>query len=254
MYLEKFRLDGKVALITGASRGIGEAIATGFSEAGAKVVLSSRKLEALDEVAHRISKAGGEAYPVAANAGKLIDLENLVERAKNRWGSIDILVNNAGSNPVYGPALECDEPAWEKIMSVNLKGAFFLSRLVVPTMLERGGGNILNVASVAGLSPMRGIGVYSISKAGLIMITKVLATELATKNIRVNAIAPGVVKTRFSEALWDVEKTAARIKSNLPMDRFGESDEIVGAALYLASEASSFTTGAILAVDGGDSI
>lgn len=254
MYLEKFRLDGKIALITGASRGIGEAIAIGFAEAGAKVILSSRKLEALDEVAHKIAKAGGEAYPIPAHTGKLIDLENLVQRAKARWGGIDILVNNAATNPIYGPALDCDESAWEKIMSVNLKGAFFLSKFVAPIMEERGGGKIINMASVAGLSPMKGLGVYSISKAGLIMMTKVLAMELAPKNIRVNAIAPGVITTRFSEALWKDEKTAHEISKNVPMARFGAPEEIVGAALYLASDISSFTTGEIISVDGGASV
>lgn len=254
MYLEKFRLDAKVVLITGASRGIGEAIATGFAEAGAKVIISSRKLEALDEVAHKIAKAGGDAYPIAAHIGKLIDLENLAQRAKARWGGIDILVNNAATNPIYGPALDCDESAWEKIMSVNLKGAFFLSKLVAPSMEERGGGKIINMASVAGLSPMKGLGVYSISKAGLIMMTKVLAMELAPKNIRVNAIAPGVITTRFSEALWKDEKTSAEISKSIPMARFGAPDEIVGAALYLASDISSFTTGEVISVDGGASV
>lgn len=254
MYLEKFRLDGKIALITGASRGIGEVIATGFAEAGAKVILSSRKLEALDEVAHRIAKAGGEAYPVAAHAGKLIDLESLIQRSIARYGTLDILVNNAGTNPVFGPAIDCDESAWEKIMSVNLKGAFFLSKLAVPHMEKRGGGVIINMASVAGFSPMVGLGVYSVSKAGLIMLTKVLAAELAQKNIRVNAIAPGVIQTRFSEALWKDDKIGEEINRQVPMARFGAPEEIVGAALYLASDASSFTTGEILSVDGGGAI
>lgn len=254
MYLEKFRLDGKIALITGASRGIGESIAIGFAEAGAKVILSSRKLEALDEVAHKIAKAGGEAYPIAAHVGKLIDLEGLAQRAVGRYGALDILVNNAGTNPVFGKALDCDEAAWEKIIGVNLKGAFFLSKLVVPHIEKQGGGAIINMASVAGFSPMIGLGVYSISKAGLIMLTKVLAVELAKKKIRVNAIAPGVIQTRFSEALWKDEKIGAEINRRVPMARFGESDEIVGAALYLASDASSFTTGEILSVDGGGAI
>jgi NAD(P)-dependent dehydrogenase (short-subunit alcohol dehydrogenase family) len=254
MYLEKFRLDGKIALITGASRGIGEAIAMGFAEAGARVALASRKLEALSEVAHRIAKAGGDAYPVAAHVGKIIDIESLVERVVNRYGGIDILVNNAGTNPVYGAALDCDESAWEKIIEVNMKGAFFLVRLIAPHMEKRGGGCIINMASVAGISPMAGLGVYSISKAGLIMMTKVFAKELAPKNIRVNAIAPGVIQTRFSEALWKDEKTASAIKHDTPMNRVGMPDEIVGAALYLASEASSFTTGETILVDGGSAI
>lgn len=254
MYIEKFKLDGKVALITGASRGIGRAMAIAFAEMGAKVVISSRKLDLLDQVAHEIAKSGGEAYPVAANAGKLIDLEGLVKRASARYDTIDILVNNAATNPVFGPALNIEEKTWEKIVAVNIKGPFFLCQMVAPIMEKGGGGNIINVASVGGIKPMPGIGVYCISKAALIMMTKVLARELADKNIRVNAIAPGVVKTKFSEALWKNEEIAAEINRTVPMNRSAEVDEIIGAALYLAGGAATFTTGEVIVVDGGASV
>ncbi|UCD84392.1 MAG: glucose 1-dehydrogenase [Deltaproteobacteria bacterium] len=254
MYLEKYHLKDKVAIITGASRGIGKAIACGFSEAGAKVVLASRKIADLEKVAGEISAAGREVFPIAAHNGKLADLENLVSKTIEKFKNIDILVNNAGTNPVFGPVLNCDEPVWDKIFEVNLKGYFFLSKEVTKYMAEKGGGSIINMASVAGHRPTPGLGVYSISKAGVIMLTKVCASEWASLKIRVNAIAPGLVQTKFSQALWDNEVVMEEVKRRMPMQRIGQPEEIVGAALYLASEASSFVTGQTLVVDGGEDI
>jgi len=250
-FMNKFRLDNQVAIITGASRGIGEAIATAFAEAGAKVVLSSRKQPDLERVTQEIKKSGGEAFPIAAHGGKIEDLKALVQKTIDRYGRIDILVNNAGTNPLFGPIINTDEKAWDKIFEVNIRGFFFLSKEVVPIMTEKGGGKIVNMASVAGIKPGLGLGAYSVSKAGVIMLTRVLAQEWAAMNIRVNAIAPGVIKTKFSEAIHGSPEIAEEILKGLPIKRLGEPLDIVGAALFLASEASSYITGQTIVVDGG---
>ncbi len=254
MFVDKFRLDDKVAIITGASRGIGEATVNAFIEAGAKLILTGRKLEPLDELAHKIYKAGGDATPISAHVGKTPDCDDLVTRTMARYGAIDILVNNAGTNPHFGPTLECPEALWEKTFQVNLYGAFYLSKLCVPHMEKSGGGVIVNNASYGGIKPLAGTGVYCITKAALIMLTKVLATELSGNNIRVNAVAPGMIKTRLSEAYWKDDLAMARMKKEVPMERLGEPDEIAAAILYLASDASAYSTGSIMIVDGGVSI
>ncbi len=248
---DRFRLDGKVALITGASRGIGEGIARAFAAAGAKVILSSRKQADLDRVAGEIASAGGEAFVVAAHAGKPDDLKMLVEKSVPQYGRIDILVNNAGTNPVFGPIINVDEKAWDKIFEINLRGFFFLSREVSSVMSDNGGGVIINMASVAGIKPGLGLGAYSVSKAGVIMLTRVLAQEWTGMNIRVNAIAPGVIKTKFAEALYSSPELAEEILRGISIKRLGEPDDIVGAALFLASGASSYMTGETLVIDGG---
>jgi len=250
-FVNKFRLDNQVAIITGASRGIGEAIATAFAEAGAKVVLSSRKQPDLERVAQEIKKSGGEAFPIAAHGGKIEELKALVQKTIDRYGRIDILVNNAGTNPLFGPIINTDEKAWDKIFEVNIRGFFFLSKEVVPIMTEKGGGKIVNMASVAGIKPGLGLGAYSVSKAGVIMLTRVLAQEWAAMNIRVNAIAPGVIKTKFSEAIHGSPEIAEEILKGLPIKRLGEPLDIVGAALFLASDASAYITGQTIVVDGG---
>ncbi len=254
MYADKFKLEEKVAIITGAGRGIGEATATAFAEAGAKLVLAGRKLDALEEVAHRIYKAGGDATPISTHVGKTPDCDDLVSRAVARYGGIDILVNNAGTSPHFGAALDCSEEAWEKTFMVNVKGPFYLSKLCVPHMEKRGGGIIVNNASYGGVKPLPAIGIYCITKAALIMLTKVLALELAGSGVRVNAVAPGMVKTRFSEAIWRDELRMAEIKSHVPLGRLAEPEEVASAILYLASDASSFNTGSVLFVDGGGSV
>ncbi len=248
---DRFRLDGKVALITGASRGIGEGIARAFAAAGAKVVLSSRKQADLERVAGDITAAGGSAFVVAAHAGKLDDLKMLVEKSVQQYGRIDILVNNAGTNPVFGPIINVDEKAWDKIFEINLRGFFFLSKEVSSVMSGSGGGVIINMASVAGIKPGMGLGAYSVSKAGVIMLTRVLAQEWTGMNIRVNAIAPGVIKTKFAEALYSSPELVEEILRGVSIKRLGETDDIVGAALFLASGASSYITGETIVIDGG---
>jgi NAD(P)-dependent dehydrogenase (short-subunit alcohol dehydrogenase family) len=251
LFLDRFRVPGKVALVTGASRGIGRTIALGLAEAGADVILAARKLPDLETVAEEISQRGRKALPVSANVRHLPEIDNLVKRAVDEFGHIDILVNNAGTNPVFGSVFDFDEQAWDVTLGLNLKGYFFLSQAVGKLMREEGGGNIINVASVDGIRPRIGGGIYAISKAGIIMLTKVLAQEWGQYNIRVNAIAPGLVRTRFSQALWDNPLIRETTEDNTALGRIGEPEEIVGAALFLASEASSYMTGQTIVLDGG---
>jgi len=248
-----FSLEGKVALITGGSRGIGGATALEFAKAGADVVIASRKLLDLEKVAEEIRKLGRKALTVAAHMGRTEDINNLVTKAREEFERIDILVNNAGTNPTMAPALEVDERAWDAIMNVNLKGVFFLSQAVATIMKEQGGGCIINVVSAGGIRPHI-LPLYSISKAAVIMATKVMALEWAKYGIRVNAVAPGLVKTHFSEALWSNQQTLDYLLSRVPMRRFAEVEEIMGTMLYLASDASQFVTGATVSVDGGETI
>lgn len=249
--LDQFRLDGKVALITGASRGIGAAIAQSYAAAGASVVLASRKQAGLDEVAAAIHAAGGEALAVATHTGDSGALDALIAQAADRYGGIDILVNNAATNPHFGPLLEAEESHWEKTLDVNVQGYMRLVRACVPAMRARGGGKIINVASIAGLHPQPGMGVYCVSKAAVIMLTQVLAAELARDNIQVNALAPGYIKTRFSQALWDDPALNQALLAQIPQGRMAAAGELTGIALYLAAPASSYTTGAVFVVDGG---
>lgn len=249
-----FDLTGKVALITGASRGIGLAIAEAYAAAGARVVLSSRKQDAVDEAAERIWSQGGAALAVAAHTGEPAAVEALIGRVVDHYGGLDILVNNAATNPHFGPFLTAEESQWDKILDVNVKGYFRLAQACVPLMRERGGGKIINMASVAGLEPQPMMGVYCVSKAAVIMMTQVLAAEVAADNIQVNAIAPGFVKTKFSAVLWASEQIHDTLVKSVPQGRMAEPEEITGIALYLASPASSFTTGATFVVDGGQLI
>jgi NAD(P)-dependent dehydrogenase (short-subunit alcohol dehydrogenase family) len=247
----RFSLAGKHALITGGTRGIGLAVAGGLAEAGARVTICSRKAENVQAALQQLSAHAAQLHGVAAHVGRSADIEPLVDDAQARFGPIQILVNNAGTNPYFGPIVEADEAAWDKTLEVNLKGPFLLSRRVARQMIADGGGSIVNVASVAGLtaSPLQGI--YSVSKAGLIMLTKVLARELGPHRVRVNCICPGLIKTQLSAALWsDPQREAALVRMKA-LGRIGTTDEVVGAVIYLASDASSFTTGAILQVDGG---
>ena len=246
-----FDLTGKVAVITGASKGIGEDMARVFARFGAKVIVSSRKQDACDALANDIKAAGGEATGIAAHVGDMAQLQNLVERTIETYGGIDILVNNAASNPVFGPSLEADGAAFDKIMLANVKAPFELSKLCYPSMKARGGGSIIMISSIAGHSPDPGLGLYSVSKASLNMLTKVLAKEWGTDGIRVNAICPGLIKTKFSQALWQDEKMLNHFTKNIPIARMGTTDEISPMALFLASSASSYTTGSLFYADGG---
>lgn len=246
-----FDLTDKVAIITGASKGIGKAIAMAYAQAGASVVVSSRKQEVLDGVAAEIEQAGGRALAVQAHMGEPDQVAALVRRAEETFGGLDIVVNNAATNPYFGPLLGADVGVWDKIMEVNLRGYFLLAQQAVPLLTRRGGGKIINLASVAGFKPMPGLGVYAISKAGVIMLTRVLAQELGRENIQVNAIAPGVIRTRFSQALWGTPAIAQWIEEATPAGRIGAPEDVVGAALYLASPASDYVTGTVLVVDGG---
>lgn len=250
-FLDKFRLLGKVALVTGGSRGIGRSIALGLAEAGADIVLAARKLPDLEETAQEITKLGRRALAVSANIRHLPELDNLVNKAVGEFHSIDILVNNAATNPVFGSVFDIDEKAWDVTMGLNLKGCFFLSQAVGKVMREKGGGCIINVASEDGIRPFVGLGVYSISKAGVLMLTKVLAEEWGQYNIRVNAIAPAFVRTRFSQAVWGNPLMVKEVENNTALGRIAEPEEMVNAALFLASEASSYMTGQTIILDGG---
>jgi NAD(P)-dependent dehydrogenase (short-subunit alcohol dehydrogenase family) len=247
-------LDGKVAIITGGSRGIGEAIARSFVGQGARVVIASRKVDGVDAVAASITKDHGadRVRAVAAHTGKEDDCVRLVRETITTFGKVDVLVNNAGTNPYFGPMVNADNGAWDKTFDVNLKGYFWCAREVARHLLGRNApGSIVNVASVAGLvaSPMQGI--YSMTKAAVISMTKTLALELGPSRIRVNAIAPGFVDTRLASAVLKNDDLVKVVVGRTPLGRYGTPDEIAGGALYLASDAASFLTGHTLVIDGG---
>jgi len=247
----RFDLSGRIALVTGASRGIGSAIAEALAEHGAKVVLSSRKQEGLDAEAARINERfPNAAEGIAAHAGRQEDLERLVTTVMERHGRIDILVNNAATNPYFGSMMDMEMPAWDKTFEVNLRGVFFLTKLVYSASMERNGGAIVNIASIGGLRPGYGLGAYNVTKAGVIMLTRQLAREIGTK-VRVNAIAPGLIKTRFAEALWGNEELLKRVVESNPMRRIGSPEEIAGAVVFLASDAASYVNGEVIVIDGG---
>ena len=246
-----FQLDGKVAIVTGASKGIGEAIARGLAEFGAKGVVSSRKQEAVDAVAETFKNDGLEAIAIAANMGNVEEAHALVDQSVDAYGGIDIIVNNAAANPVFGPIQKTEERAFDKIIDVNLKGPFELCKKAYPILKQRGGGSIINISSIGGLTPEPGIGIYSVSKAGLINLTKAMAQDWGADNIRVNAICPGLIKTKFSEALWGDEPILERFLQHLPLKRVGTSDDIAGLAVYLASDAAAYCTGGVYLIDGG---
>ncbi|MBU1205590.1 MAG: SDR family oxidoreductase [Proteobacteria bacterium] len=257
MLAKLFSLPGKVALITGASRGIGRSIALAFAEAGAKLAVSSRNKRPpeLEKVAEQVHAMGGEALVIPAHVGKKAEVQKLVQGTLQAFGRIDVLVNNAGANPILSSMVDLEEEAFDKVLEVNLKGAFLMSKAVAKEMIKQGGGRIINISSVSGLRARADqTGAYCISKAALNMMTQVMARELAPHNILVNAIAPGSIKTEFSRVNWtDPDRQAQRIRE-IELKRFGEPEEVVGLALFLATEASSFVTGEIIRVDGGQTI
>ena len=241
-------LENKVAIVTGASRGIGRSIAETFVREGARVVICGRKQESIEQVAHEI---GFGARPIACHVGRLVDLENMVATATREFGRIDILVNNAGTNVGQGPCLAVDESQFDKMIEVNLKSAFRLTRLVAPGMCERGSGSIINMSSISGLRPQFEGMLYSMTKAALIMMTQSYALELGPKGVRVNAIAPGMIETALSEYYWKDEGRRAQILKKQPIQRLGKPQDVAELALLLASDRGSYITGQTFVVDGG---
>jgi NAD(P)-dependent dehydrogenase (short-subunit alcohol dehydrogenase family) len=247
-----FSLTGKVAIVTGGSRGIGRSIAIGLAEAGADVAIAARKPESLEEAVRAVQATGCRGLGVPTNVRELDSLQALVDRTKAELGRVDILVNNAATNPVFGPVDNVDERAWDVIMNTNVKSSFFLAKAAREAMKEHGdGGSIVNVSSVGGIRASVELPIYSISKAALIMTTQVLAAQWGADNIRVNCIAPGLIKTDFSRALWDTQEAAGAESSEVALRRIGMPDEMAGAVVYLSSPAGSFVTGQTLVLDGG---
>ena len=248
---DKFNLQGKVAIITGSSKGIGEAIARLLAENGATVVISSRKQEACDRVAEIYKADGLKAIAIACHVGNADDRKALVEKTITELGGVDILVNNAGTNPVFGPIEESTESVFDQIMNVNVKAPWDLANKCLESMKQRGGGSIINISSVEGEIPEKGLGIYSVSKAAVTMLTKSQAKEWGKYGIRVNAISPGLIKTKFSAALWTNKEIMEQIKESSPLGRMGNPQEIAYLTLLLASKAGSFITGSVMVADGG---
>ncbi|HEX3672788.1 MAG TPA: SDR family oxidoreductase [Rhizomicrobium sp.] len=251
-----FDLSGKVALVTGSTKGIGEAIVHRMAEHGAKVVVSSRKADACEKVAGDINAARGSevAIPVPCNINYKEQIQNLVAKTREKWGRIDVLVCNAALNPYYGPQMEIPDDAFDKIMSANVKSNHWLCQMVLPEMKERKDGSIVIVSSIGGLRGSPVIGAYCISKAADFQLARNIAVEYGPYNIRANCIAPGLVKTDFARALWENPDTLKRSTAGAPLRRIGEPDEIAGAAVFLASKAGSFMTGQSIVIDGGATI
>ncbi len=249
-----FSLDNKVALITGSTKGIGKAIAMRMAEQGAKVVVSSRNQDACDEVAAEIKVQGGEAIAIACNINHQDQLENVVAKTQQELGTINVLVCNAALNPYFGPSQDIPDAAFDKIMQANIGSVHRLCQLVIPGMADSGGGAVIIVSSIGGLKGTENLGAYAISKAADMQIARNLAVEWGPKNVRVNCIAPGLVRTDFARALWENPDIYAATISKYPLRRIGEPDEIAGAAVLLASDAGSFTTGQTIVIDGGGTI
>ena len=245
-------LQGRVALVTGGGRGIGKAIAKRYAEAGASVVIASRKLENLEAAAREFASLPGRVVPIACHVGRLDNIENLVRETESRLGPVDILVNNSATNIGQGPALDVTDEMLDKMVEVNVKSALRLVRLTVPKMIERKRGSIINIASISGLQPQPGGLLYSFTKAGLIMMTRSWAREFGRHGVRVNAICPGLIQTDFSEYFWKDPEYRAELEATQPIPRIGQPGEIAGAALYLASDDSSFMTGQMVVIDGGE--
>jgi NAD(P)-dependent dehydrogenase (short-subunit alcohol dehydrogenase family) len=249
-----FDLTGKTAIVTGSSRGIGRAIAETFAEAGARVVISSRKAAACAEVAAAIAAKGGTAAPIPCHIGEQKQLENLVAETRARFGTIDILVCNAGINPYYGPIAEIPDQTFDRIMAANVRSSIRLAALVLPEMAARGDGAVILMSSIAGLRASNGLGAYAISKAADMALVRSLALEWGRHNIRVNCIAPGIIKTDFARALWEDEALITRRLAATPLGRIGEPEDVAGTALLLASPAGRHITGQTIVIDGGVTI
>jgi dehydrogenase/reductase SDR family member 4 len=250
-----YDLSGRVALVTGGTRGIGRAIVAALAEAGAHVIVSSRKAPAVEQVVRELREAGRSVEGMPANVGHLEQLHALADGVLGAHpGGIDILVNNAAANPVYGAVEETTPEAFAKIMDVNLRAPFELAKRFLPGMAARGAGSIVNISSIGGVSPEANLGIYSVSKAALLSLTRVLAREWGPRNVRVNAICPGLIKTDFSRALWGNESVLQHVMAEQPLPRMGMPEDVAGLALFLASNASSFCTGGTYMADGGYTI
>ena len=249
-----FDLSGRVALVTGSTRGIGKSIAEEMARAGARVVVSSRKAEACEQVRAEFEKAGYEVLAQPCNVSRKEELQSLVDATLKRWGRIDIAVSNAASNPYYGPLAAIPDDAFDKIFNNNVKSVLWLASMTLPGMAERGGGSYISVGSIGGIIANTVIGAYGMSKAADHMLVKNLAAEWGPKNVRVNAIAPGLIKTDFAKALWEDPKRRAEREAATPLRRLGEPRDIGGIAVFLASDAAAFITGQVIVADGGVTI
>ena len=244
-------LAKKTAIVSGGSKGIGKAISMKLAQAGANVVICSRKKENLDSAVNEAELNGLTLVPIECNTSNKESIQSVVKDTIEKFDRVDVLVNNAAANPYYGLILNSEDSHWDKIFDVNVKGYFNFAKACSETMIANNSGKIINVASIAAKTPLEGLGVYNISKAAVVMLTKVLANELGIHNIQVNTLAPGLIKTDFSKALWENEDTYNKIVKSIPQGKMGSPDDISGMALYLASEASDFVTGSIFTVDGG---
>ncbi len=249
-----FNLKGKTAIITGSSRGIGKAIAIRMAQYGAKVMISSRKIDACNKVVDEIKAFGEEAYALECNIGSKEALQNLCDVSYEKLGKVDILVLNAASNPYYGPLAKITDEAFDKIMNNNVKSNLWLSNMVLPKMAETGGGKAIVISSIAGIKGSDVLGAYSISKTADLGLVRSLAVEWGPKNITVNALCPGIIKTDFARALWENPEILASVEKNAPLQRIGTTDEVAGAAIMLASDSGSFITGQKIVMDGGVTI
>ena len=253
---ELFDLTGRVALITGASKGIGKAMTAALAAHGATVIVSSRKIDQCEAAAAEINEACGaeRAIPIAANAGRKEELQALVDATRERAGSVDVLVGNAAVNPHYGPISEIPDEAYDKIMGTNVRSNLWLARMVIPDMVEKGRGSIMFTSSIGAFRPSPMLGTYGMSKLALIGLVRNLALEFGPKGIRVNAICPGLIRTDFARALWEDPAAEKRVNEDTPLRRLGEPDDLAGVAVYLASDASRYMTGQALTVCGGISM
>lgn len=249
-----FDMTGKVAVITGSTKGIGRAIAEEMARLGARVVISSRKADACEQVAAELNAQGFEAMALPCHVGRKEDLQSLVDRTNEAWGPIDVLVCNAATNPVYGTTAEMTDEAWDKIMDTNVKGTFWLTNMVLPQMAEKGEGAVVLLSSIAGLRGNTTIGTYGVSKAAEAALARNLAVEWGPKGIRVNSIAPGLIKTDFAKALWEDPVRVKRAEDKTPLRRIGDPVDIAGLAVFLSTRASAYITGQVIVADGGETI
>jgi NAD(P)-dependent dehydrogenase (short-subunit alcohol dehydrogenase family) len=249
-----FDMTGKVALITGSTKGIGRSIAEEMARLGAKVVISSRKADVCEQVAGELKEQGYEAIAIPCHVGRKEDLQNLVDRTNEAWGAIDVLVCNAATNPVYGTTAEMTDDAWDKIMDTNVKGTFWLTNMVLPQMAEKGEGAVVLLSSIAGIRGNTTIGTYGVSKAAEAALARNLAVEWGPRGIRINSIAPGLIKTDFAKALWEDPVRVKRAEDKTPLRRIGEPVDIAGLAVFLSTRASAYITGQVIVADGGETI